>query len=592
MDKNIQELPLRVALYLRVSTDEQAEKYGLDAQRSAVEAIIKSKGKLKNGNDVATFAGNQFVYIDDGVSGTIDIDQRPAFTRLKEDILNAPQGQRPFDVVAVYKIDRFARKLRILMNVLNFFEQYDIEFISATESIDTSSPFGRAMLGIMGVIAELELETIKERTQRGREQAVEDGVFMGSHAPFGFNKNTDGQLVVFEEEAKTINKIFQLFTIQKLSPQKIADILTSEEVLSPDASAVKYQKRKGTIQKLNSLSFWRAERVRDILTDEIYTGLLYYNKTKHNKRLPKKEWKLSPHRHEAIIYTQIYQLAQQRLQELSDRKVLTRRKEDSHIYLLSSLLKCDHCNKLVHPVDDSRMTWTGTKKILDKSNHTYSYYYQCGRKNRKKFSIICPVVPIPAKEIEDYVLNFIKQLLKDPQATYSYQKQLTSTKLSTKHFKDNRDHYVRLLNALPSRKKSLLEQHEIGAIDKSALQNKLNELALKEKEYNEKINKIDFELSQISLSSGYVESLKLYADKYSKSLDKSLKDEKEIYDLIHMLIHEVIVYSRPRDEKDKIAGRKKADQFIPNRIDILLNLPQHLLRELHAQEFVVENVNL
>src|SRR5688500_16106559 len=231
MDRKKEETQLKVALYLRVSTEDQAEKFGLGAQRTAIEGILKSRGRLKDGSEAVVFAGKNYEYIDDGVSGTKELDQRPAFARLKEDIINAPYGQKPFDVVAVFKIDRFARKLRILMDVLNFFEEYDIEFISATESIDTSTPFGRAMLGIMGVIAELELETIRERTQRGREQAIQEGVFMGAHPPYGYNKDSTGHLIVFEEEAKIVQKIYALFTIEKLSPQKIADILTKDEVL-------------------------------------------------------------------------------------------------------------------------------------------------------------------------------------------------------------------------------------------------------------------------------------------------------------------------------------------------------------------------
>jgi|GEM_PF-7067867 len=160
MENDKDEVQLRVAVYLRVSTEEQADKYGLDAQRASIEGMIKSKGKLKDGRDRMVLAGKNYEYVDDGISGTTKMEARPEFARLKEDIMNSPDN-RPFDMVAVYRIDRFARKLRILMDILNFFEEKDIEFISATESIDTSTPFGRAMLGIMGVIAELELETIK-----------------------------------------------------------------------------------------------------------------------------------------------------------------------------------------------------------------------------------------------------------------------------------------------------------------------------------------------------------------------------------------------------------------------------------------------
>src|SRR5262245_5810938 len=119
---------LRVALYLRVSTDDQTEKYGLDLQKSALEGLISSKGKLLDGRAKMVLAGAKYIYIDDGISGTTPLDQRPAFAQLKEDILLAQEGEKPFDVVAVYKIDRFARRLKILLNVIDFFEENDVQF--------------------------------------------------------------------------------------------------------------------------------------------------------------------------------------------------------------------------------------------------------------------------------------------------------------------------------------------------------------------------------------------------------------------------------------------------------------------------------
>lgn len=177
--------------------------------------------------------------------------------------------------------------------------------------------------------------------------------------------------------------------------------MTSEKVLTPDASAVKFGKLKGTSRKLNEPYFWRSERIRDILSDEVYTGLNYGNKTKKGKRLPKSEWKLSRHRHPGVIYKNEFELAQHRLQELSDRKILTQRKQEEHIYLLSSLLKCDHCRKLANPANSEMISWTGTGKELDKKTHQFSYFYKCGRKNKAKSPILCPVIPIPAQPLEE-----------------------------------------------------------------------------------------------------------------------------------------------------------------------------------------------
>lgn len=598
MNGNQEEITRRLAYYIRVSTDDQADKFGIPAQREAVEAILRTKGKLQNGQPAMMFAGENYVYIDDGISGTSKLDERPGFAKLKEDYLNAPDGHKPFDTVAVFKIDRFARKLRILMDVLDFFEENKIEFISATESIDTSTAFGRAMLGIMGVIAELERENILDRTRRGREQANQLGVYMGANARYGYQKDKEGHLIMFEEEAKTVRKIFDWFTVGGLTPQKIADFLIEQEVLSPDASAVHFGKRKGETRKTNSLHFWRMEMVRSILSDDIYTGTLYHSKSKKGKPLPKSEWQISPRRHDPIIPRPLFEFAQKRLLDISNRKTITKSKDNGHLYLLSGLLKCDNCRKL-GATKDSEMSWTGGKDMIDKPTGRYSYHYQCNRKNRKKYTTVCPVVPIPAEGLDNYVIEFVRKLVSDPKATFEYQRGLDSSRLNTNRLMKQRKTYQGLLDSLPQRKTNILKQHELGAFDSLALQEKLDELKVTESKCLKEIDKIDFEMSKETLSRGYEASLELYAQKYGKILDRIFIEanhdenaKKELYDLIHMLIDRIIIYARPRSQRDSIAGRKKEDQLIPDKIDIQLNLPQNLLQELITQKFGARNNNL
>lgn len=158
--------------------------------------MIAAKGELENGEDRYILAGKDFIYEDDGISGTKDIDDRTGFGKLIEDVSLAPDGKPHFDIVAVFKIDRLARRLKVLLNVIDFFEEHRIEFISANETIDTSTPFGRAVLGILGVIAKLEIENIAIRTKAGRQEAKKKGVVFGSATYYGYDKNADKQLII------------------------------------------------------------------------------------------------------------------------------------------------------------------------------------------------------------------------------------------------------------------------------------------------------------------------------------------------------------------------------------------------------------
>jgi site-specific DNA recombinase len=330
------EPPKRVAIYIRVSTEEQAERFGIDLQRAAIESLIESK---KHTEQPYIFAGEEHVYIDDGISGTIALEERPRFARLIENIAFAPAGAKPFDVVAVYRIDRFARMLKILLSATDFFKQYELEFMSVTESIDTSTPFGRAMLSIIGVIAELERETIKDRMGGGWLMAVKDGVHMGTGAPFGFMKDDKKRLQVLSEEAEVIKMIFELFVIQKKSVYEISDYLTESKCLTPEASSIKNKKHKKQA-RANSPYKWHPENIRRILSNEVYAGFAYYGKKKNGKTVPKDQWLL--YKVEPIIDEITFEKAQRIAQQ---SKHDNKPKRDTHDYLLTGLLRCDTCKK-------------------------------------------------------------------------------------------------------------------------------------------------------------------------------------------------------------------------------------------------------
>ena len=586
---NNQNRQIRAAMYLRVSTEDQTEKYGLDLQQAAIEGIFTSKGQLENGEQAMVLAGEQYIYKDEGISGTTTLDERPAFLRMKEDIENAPGGVRPFDIVAVYRIDRFARRLRILLDVIDYFERYDIQFISANESIDTSTPFGKAMLGIIGVIAELEIETTKARTQAGRKQARNKGVYMGAHAPYGYKKNATKQLVIFKEEADVVTEIFDLFIIEKKNTQQIADYLASKKILTPLPSAIFHGKRAKGNNKVNEPTFWRDGTVLDIIKDEIYIGLYYFGKSKDNKRIEKSKWELSPYRHEPIIERVTFELAQRRIrEEVALRNSV--KTADNHLYLLSGLLKCHACYDAYS--NREPINWGGTSKVK-KTNGNRTYYYQCGGKNSKKYSTVCKAIPFPAEEIELFVTNFIKDLLSDPKSVYNHVSSLESTKASKKNLERQMTHLIRELNGIPERREALKHQHEEGYIKTAEFDERMEKTKTRETELNRDLSIIEYQISEGKLSDIYTRTLKVFSKRYKAFLEGKMQDRQEIFELVHILVDRINVYTRNTTKKDKIAGRKKDDQKIPYQIRIDLRLPQDMMQRFAQQgKFEVKNAEL
>ena len=128
---------MRVAIYCRVSTEQQVDNYSIDFQKERTKAFCASKGWEKVTE-----------YIDGGFSGSNT--QRPALQKLIEDI-----NQKKVDVVIVYRLDRLSRSQRDTLYLIEeLFLPNNVEFISLNETIDTSTPFGRAMIGILSVFAQ------------------------------------------------------------------------------------------------------------------------------------------------------------------------------------------------------------------------------------------------------------------------------------------------------------------------------------------------------------------------------------------------------------------------------------------------------
>lgn len=164
----------RVALYLRVSTDKQAQDgHGLDAQRTRLDEFASDKGL-----EVME------VIVDEGMSGkTLD---RPGMKRIIE---LADAGA--ISAVIVTKADRISRSLRDLLNLGAELEARGVALVTADEAIDTTTPLGKAMAQMRGVFAELERGMISNRTREAMAAAKEKGVRFG-RPPVGWSI-VDGQ---------------------------------------------------------------------------------------------------------------------------------------------------------------------------------------------------------------------------------------------------------------------------------------------------------------------------------------------------------------------------------------------------------------
>ena len=281
----------RAALYIRVSTQEQAQEgYSVGEQKERLIAYCKAQDWI-----IAD------IYVDGGYTGSNL--KRPGIQKLIAET-------DKFDLVLVYKLDRLSRSQRDTLYLIEeVFLPNKVDFISMQESFDTSSPFGKAMIGLLAVFAQLEREQIKERTKMGRLARAKTGLYHGGgYIPIGYDYE-DGKLVINPYEAQQVQKIFEWY-LAGMSLQAIIDRLHDE----------------GYTNRYSSYSSWSG--IRYILENETYLGRIHFGEV------------LVENAHEPIISEEQFNAVQ-----IMRGK---RRRKDGVVsfqakYLLTGMLFCGKC---------------------------------------------------------------------------------------------------------------------------------------------------------------------------------------------------------------------------------------------------------
>lgn len=281
----------RAALYIRVSTLEQAQEgYSVGEQKERLIAYCKAKDWI-----IAD------IYVDGGYTGS-NLN-RPGIQKLISET-------DKFDLVLVYKLDRLSRSQRDTLYLIEeVFRPKGVDFISMQESFDTSTPFGKAMIGLLAVFAQLEREQIKERTWMGRVARAKTGLHHGGgHIPIGYEYE-DGHLVINPYEAEQVRKIYEWYLAGD-SLKTITDKL----------------QEAGYTNKYSSYNSWTS--VRNILGNETYTGRLHFGDV------------IVDNAHEPIISKEQFDAAQ----------VLRGKRQEQYggqafqsKHLLAGLIYCGHC---------------------------------------------------------------------------------------------------------------------------------------------------------------------------------------------------------------------------------------------------------
>ena len=296
----------RVSTYARVSTQEQAsEGTSLDFQESQLTAYCQLQGW--------TIINS---YVDPGFSGK-DGD-RPGLERLLAD---AKLGL--FDKVVVYKLDRLARNLRLLLDIEQKLRGYGIALISMKGSVDTSTATGKMVFQMFGMVSEWERSAIVERTRNGRLQRYRDGCWAGGKAPYGYSYDkATRKLVINESEAGIVKRMYSEYAAGKT-------LFGISQSLNRDGIPARTKNARG----------WWQTAVRQVLLNPVYKGTEVVNRHAHISLITKMDLsKAIMISVPALVSEQVWQIAQDRMR---NNKHVKPNKQGA--FLLQGMITCGVC---------------------------------------------------------------------------------------------------------------------------------------------------------------------------------------------------------------------------------------------------------
>lgn len=468
----------RVAIYIRVSTNEQAtEGYSISEQKDRCvkycEAMRYTVAKI---------------YTDPGYSGS-NID-RPAMQQLISDVKT-----NLFDTVLVYKLDRLSRSQKDTLYLIeDVFLKNNVSFISMSENFDTSSPFGRAMIGILSVFAQLEREQIKERMTMGRIGAAKLGRWRGgSGVPLGYKYTAGdgGVLKIDEYEASQVKELFSLWN----------------EGISSSAICTRFRNKGYT----NKYGKWNnAGVIPDIISNPIYIGKQRY------------DGNIFPGLQEGIIPYDVFQAAQLELRRRRENMTENQRTAWRGKKLLSGILYCGECGARYFVTSSMRKDKETEERIA-------YYYYKCytrdGNRQMKKADK-CSNKTWRMDHLDNLILSEIRSL--------SYDSDRISEKKDKNRLGDQNVILDRIQN-IDKQIKSLLDLYQFDSIPIDEVGKRISKLRAERSALQETIKR-DLEKDDGKLS---IKEAKEILKSAPQIIDFGSEDEKKR--LISKLIKKIIV---------------------------------------------------
>ncbi len=424
----------KVAAYARVSTDHEEQQSSYEAQVDYYTSYIK-------GRDDWEFVS---VYADEGITGC-NTKKRDGFNSMVEDALHGK-----IDLIITKSVSRFARNTVDSLTTIRKLKEHGTECYFEKENIWTFDGKGELLLTIMSSLAQEESRSISENCTWGQRKRFADGKVTVPFKRFlGYDRGPDGNLVLNEEEAVIIRKIYRMF-LQGSSPYRIAQVLTEEGIPSPGGK-----------------STWNRRVVRSILNNEKYKGDALLQKTYTTDFLTKKkkinEGEIPQYyvagNHEAIIQPEVFDMVQ-----IEMEKRLSNHGKHSNVHLFSGKVKCGQCgefygSKVWHSNDPKY------RKVVWQCNYKFSGTEKCTTPH------------LSDEEIERYFISAVNKLISQKEPIITAFSEAVCTALDTTQLESAASELEIEMAVISEQIQKCIDENSRVALDQNEYNRRYDELA-------------------------------------------------------------------------------------------------------------------
>jgi site-specific DNA recombinase len=504
---------MRTAIYVRVSTQRQAQAQTIDQQIDRLRTHLGAQGwQLPEGN----------IFRDDGYSGASL--KRPGLDRLRD-----RAAMSSFDKIFITDPDRLARNYVHQVLLLEELQKHGcrVEFLDRPMSQD---PHDQLLLQIRGAVAEYERTLIAERMRRGRQRQFEAGKMLPwTRAPYGYRMAADrprDPSGVYQDpaDAAVVAEMFAWYLEGRHTLHGLVDHLYELGVLSPSGKP-----------------HWSGPSIRGILRNPVYTGLIYAGRTRTREAkvrrsathpigrpqgtatpIPKEDW-IEVGAVPAVVTREQFDRVQAKL---AANASFAARNNKVGTYLLRALVSCGRC---------------GLACMARRLPPRNSYYVCTGKTQaaRHRNGGTCGSLYIPSQAIDDLVWQDLCELLRHPNAVAEAFRLASVGAWHPQEFQARRDRLRQGRASLAQQLERLTEAYLGGVIPLPEYERRRAEIVTRDASLAEQEKRLSGEADRLNEALGLAASLEVFCRRVSNGLESATFDQKR--QLVELLIDRVVV---------------------------------------------------